>query len=105
MGTGHINFFKNKILYLNRRLAEVNAELNLRGINAKTTINISEYPENLLGDWAPSLNDSMIIRNRITERLITPLKARKNFHRYNKKIIENMKEFSQKLLDSSLFYV
>jgi hypothetical protein len=105
MGTGHINFFKNKIKYLNCRLKEVNKELQSRGVDAKTYIDESEYPQHLINDWIPTFEDSSIIRNRIAERLITPLKARKNFHRYKKQIIENIEEFAQNLLESELFYV
>lgn len=105
MGVGHINFFKNKIKYLNRRLLEVNMELQFRGVDAKTAINELEYPSQLVNDWTPSIEDSIIIRNRIAERLITPLKARKNFHRYKKQIIENVEEFAQNLMESELFYV
>ena len=105
MGVGHINFFKNKIKYLNRRLLEVNMELQFRGVDAKTAINELEYPLQLVNDWTPSIEDSIIIRNRIAERLITPLKARKNFHRYKKQIIENIEEFAQNLIESELFYV
>lgn len=105
MGTGHINFFKNKIAYLNRRLKEVNTELNIRGIHAKTFIDESEYPKELVNDWSPTLSDSLIIRNRISERLITPLKARPNFHRYKKQIIEDITQFSDNLYYSTLFAV
>ncbi len=105
MGTGHINFFKNKIAYLNRRLQAVNAELNLRGIKAKTEIDEAEYPKHLVNDWKPTMTDSTIIRDRIVERLMSPLKARKNFHRHNKIIIENISDFARQLKESELFHV
>lgn len=113
LGKGHINFFKNKIAYLQKRLQEVNKELNRRGIRNSTVIDLSEFPEELWyhpecypnSDIFPNIHDSMRIRRRITERLINPLKAKPGFHRYQKQPIEDMQKFAYELFNSELFYV
>ena len=42
LGNGHINFFKNKILYLYNRLNAVNEEMRRRNFNPTTKINLDE---------------------------------------------------------------
>lgn len=105
IGNGHINFFKNKLYYLNRRLLAVNKELGNRNIRHSTKIDLGEFPSELRGDWKPTIESSNIIRERIADRLIHPLKAKKGFHRFYKKPIENMNDFSCKMLNSELFEV
>lgn len=105
LGTGHINFFKNKILYLKLRLDEVNKELSLRGIKNSTFIDPITFPAKLKNFWAPRLNDSIIIRQRIFERLKEPLRAKPGFHKYRKAKIDNISDFANTMLNSELFYV
>lgn len=105
IGKGHINFFKTKLYYLNKRLLAVNNELGNRNIRHSTKIDLNEFPSELWNDWRPNLEDSKIIRFRIFDRLNYPLKARKGFHRYYKKPIENVHDFSCGMLNSELFEV
>lgn len=105
LGKGHINFFKDKLLYLSLRLDEVNRELTRRGIRNSTKIQLTEFPVELVWGWTPTLSASDILRDRIKERLLNPLKARPNFHRYYKKPIENMEAFANKMLNSKLYFV
>jgi len=106
LGKGHINFFKPKIMYLAKRLVEVNNEMKLRGFNPGTSIDVFEFNFLfLLNNWTPSFQDTCIVRSRIIERLKTPLKAKPGFHKYYGKSIEDMDEFCQKLKNSELFYV
>lgn len=105
LGTGHINFFKNKILYLKSRLEAVNSELARRGIKNSTTINISEYPYQYCNVWKPTKEASIILRNRISERLKNPLKAKNNFHRYYKQPIKDMEQFINNMIESELHHV
>lgn len=105
LGKGHINFFKNKLLYLAYRLLIVNMELTKRGIKNSTIIRLDEFPVELTNDWTPTWEDSKIIRFRIFDRLNYPLKARKGFHRYYKNPIENLHDFSCNMLNSELFEV
>lgn len=105
LGKGHINFFKDKILYLHFRLEEVNKELSKRGIKNSTFIQFREFPVQLIAGWKPSFVDSSIIRERIKERLIKPLKAKPGFHKYYGKPISNMEEFANKMIESKLYWV
>jgi len=105
LGAGHINFFKNKILYLSKRLKVVNNEMRNRGMNPGTHLDILEFPRDLCNDWTPNFEDSKILRERIFDRLISPLRAKKGFHRYNKVPIENLAQFAFKLKNSELYPV
>lgn len=84
LGVGHINFFKNKILYLKNRLDLVNSEMKRRNFNPGTKIDLSEYPIELINDWTPSYEDSKIIRARIISRLITRARGQSGigYYRY-----------------------
>ncbi len=90
LGKGHVNFFKNKLLYLKTRLELVNSHLDARGIKHSTVINQEDYPSELWNDWTPTMEDSKIVRDRIAHRLWYPLKARKNFHRWYKEPIDDI---------------
>lgn len=105
LGKGHINFFKDKLLYLSLRLDEVNKELTRRDIRNSTKIQLTEFPVELVWGWTPTRPASKILRERIKERLLNPLKARPNFHRYYKNPIENMEDFADRMLNSNLYFV
>ena len=105
LGKGHMNFFKDKILYLHYRLIEVNKELSLRGIKNSTRVNFREFPSELTYSWIPKFRDSELVRKRISERLITPLKAKPGFHKYYGKSIDDMEDFTNKIINHTLFWV
>lgn len=110
LGTGHINFFKPKILYLKDRLTEVNNEMVNRGFKPGTSINLLEveFPQgNIFGKayWEPSFQDSCFVRQRIAERIKSPMKAKKGFHKYYGKPIEDINLFCEQMKKSKLFYV
>lgn len=110
LGKGHMNFFKPKILYLKDRLTEVNEEMKKRGFNPGTKINLLEveFPQgNIFGKsyWDPSIEDSMLVRERIVERLKNPRKAKPGFHRYFSEPIQDLDLFCNNLLNSELYYV
>ncbi len=108
-GKGHINFFKNKLIYLKRRLEEVNAEMHSRGFKASTQIDdvIQEAPARLLQDWVPATRDTDIIRGRISSRLQTRVKGQPGlgYYRYNRDLIEDMDSFVQRFNQSELYHV
>jgi len=108
LGTGHINFFKNKILYLKKRLDEVNKELLRRDFHPSTNINLSEYPIELINDWKPDLKSTEIIRKRIIERLLNPKSGvdGKVFHKYCRKSIgPDMNNFIERIKNSEINFV
>ncbi len=105
MGKGYINFFKNKLYYLNRRLLAVNNELSNRNIRHSTSIDLGEFPSELHGDWSPSVQESKLIRHRISDRLFRPLKAKPGFHKHYKNTIDNIPKFAYIMLRSKLYFV
>lgn len=107
LGAGHINFFKPKLLYLQRRLLDLNAEIVRRGFDAGNTIDLPNLPQvkRFCHDWAPSTRDTKIVRKRIVERLTAPLKAKSSFHKYMGEPIADMHQFCNTLLNSPLHYV
>lgn len=108
MGKGHINFFKNKLIYLKSRLDEVNGEMKRRGFKPGTHIDLAEFPKEFHGNWKPSLKDTAILRSRVVERLRKPKsgKVGKDYHRYESKVLgENLDIFCSELLKSEIYYV
>ncbi len=107
LGTGHINFFKPRLSYLNRRLIEVNGEMKNRGFNPNTSIDLSEFVDRKchIKDWSPTFADSCLVRQRIIERLTNPLKAKVGFHRYYGNPIVDMNSFCNQLKSSKLYHV
>ena len=103
LGKGHVNFFKNKLLYLKNRLELVNSHLDVRGIKNSTVINQEDYPPQLWNDWTPTMEDSKIVRDRIAHRLRNPLKAKNNFHRWYKELInDTIDQFVTRMIFSYL---
>lgn len=84
LGEGHINFFKNKLFYLKKRLDLVNQELIYRGFSASNKINLVEFPVKYHNDWTETPIAFYLIKDRIIDRLNAPLKAKKDFHKYHK---------------------
>jgi len=91
LGTGHINFFKDKIVYLSRRLNAVKLEMKRRGFSADNyKIDFNKIPQQFLNDWTPTEKDFVEVKNRIIDRVENPLKAKKSFHKYNKSELYNV---------------
>lgn len=108
MGKGHINFFKNKLVYLKKRIDDVNNEMLRRGFNPGTKIDLNEFPLELHGDWTPTMEDSIILRERVADRLITRAngKSASRLHRYNRRYLGwYNKCLGTKIIESDLYYV
>lgn len=105
LGAGHINFFKPKLKYLARRLIEVNKEMMARRFNPGTDESYLQSPPEFQNDWQPTLEDSILVRNRIIEKMLfKPL----GFWRYKQNKISNLLEidiFKDNLLKSNLYFV
>ena len=56
-------------------------------------------------DWMPDMGASMILRNRIVERLQHPLNGKpgKDYHRYKSSLIGNFDNFCDTLHNSELY--
>lgn len=108
LGKGHINFFKDKLVYLTQRLHEVNKQIAARGYSSGTHIDLDEYPAQFHNDWSPTWDATALVRARIASRLMSPKSGRKGseFHRYKGKVLgAAMDQFCADMLDSPLFYV
>ena len=70
LGTGHVKFFYNKLLYLKNRYVDLYDECIKRGFNVTNYISAwDDVPEHLLGDYQPTQQDREIILERIKQRL------------------------------------
>mgnify|MGYP003122822287 CR=1 FL=1 len=70
LGTGHVKFFYNKLLYLKKRYVSLYEECVKRGFNVQNYIEAwNDVPEELMNDYKVKSNDAKIIRERINERL------------------------------------
>lgn len=70
LGKGHITFFKNKIVYLQKRHELIKKEMIVRGFKPKKKISILKLSKSLLNDWSPRKEDYIIIKQRIAERIL-----------------------------------
>ena len=70
LGTGHVKFFYNKLLYLKKRYVTIYEECIKRGFNVQNYIEAwNDIPAELMNDYNVRANDIRIIRERINERL------------------------------------
>ena len=70
LGTGHVKFFYNKLLYLKKRYVRLYEECIERGFNVQNYIEAwNDIPAELMNDYNVRANDIRIIRERINERL------------------------------------
>jgi deoxyribonuclease (pyrimidine dimer) len=102
LGTGHMLFWVNKMVYLKRRHEEVKREVARRGFKVTDKeIDLNEFPKEFVNDWQPTLEDSMILRERLKWKLYN----KPNIWRYERKYITDIDTFSNELMNSELFYV
>jgi len=71
LNTGHVYFFYDKGLYLNKRYDELVEEMENRGFIVDYTRKFPKdvFPKELYNDWMPTLEDQKIIRKRIAEKI------------------------------------
>ena len=71
LNSGHVYFFYNKGLYLNRRYKELVQEMKERGFNPDPDRKFPKevFPKELYNDWMPSLDEQKIVRQRIEEKI------------------------------------
>ena len=69
LGTGHVKFFYNKLLYLKNRYISLYNECIKRGFNVQNYISAwDNVPQELMNDYKVEDNDIKIIKQRIYER-------------------------------------
>ena len=92
LGKGHMKFFKNKLLYLQKRHDKISLEMLERGFKPKIKLNLDkEFEKEYLNNYQPKEKDYKIIRQRIKERL----QLKPNFYTYYKKPIKLVKKFKK----------
>ena len=70
LGTGHVKFFYNKLLYLKFRYSKLYVECIKRGFNVQNYIGAwNNVPEELMNGYKPTLLDRLIVQERINEKL------------------------------------
>ena len=71
LNTGHVYFFYDKGLYLNKRYDKLVDEMKSRGFNPDINRKFPKevFPKELYNDWMPTLDDQKIIRKRIEEKI------------------------------------
>ena len=82
LNNGHVYFFYDKGLYLNRRYKELVQEMKERGFNPDPDRKFPKevFPKELYNDWMPSLDEQKIVRQRIEEKI----KMKPNWYRKTK---------------------
>lgn len=78
LGKGHILFFKDKLIYLQKRHESIKMEMRKRGFRTDVNINLRYFPKELKNDWKPVASDIRIIK----ERLIWKLQQKPDYYRY-----------------------
>ena len=69
LGTGHVKFFYDKLLYLKKRYISLYNECIKRGFNVQNYISAwDNVPQKLMNDYRVKANDCRIIRQRINDR-------------------------------------
>ena len=72
LNNGHVYFFYDKGLYLDKRYTEIVNEMKSRGFNpdSNRVFPIEIFKDNdLYNDWTPTIEDQKLIRQRIQERI------------------------------------
>lgn len=69
LGTGHVKFFYDKLLYLKKRYISLREECYKRGYKVQDYEEAwDNVPQELMGDYTPTKEDREIILQRIKER-------------------------------------
>lgn len=102
LGKGHITFWRDKQLYLKRRHEAIVREMLVRGFNPSMSFyDLDTIPAEFLNDWFPTRDDSLLIRERIIERLL----QKPEWYRYKGKYIySQLDSYVDMLRNSEVIY-
>lgn len=85
LGTGHVKFFLNKMLFIFNRYKVVRNECILREFNITDySSNILNIDDQYMNDYIPTKDEFNLLKERITERINT---SNKQYFRYYRKRI------------------
>ena len=108
LGKGHINFFKIRLRYLCRRHDEVVKECYARDFNCVSLcMNPVFYPVDYCKGWKPTIDDSMVIRKRVVEKIWARYEKNPKFWRHYRCVLSKseLDEATKRVLEGDLFYV
>lgn len=80
LGPGHINFFKNKLKYLQDRHEFLKKEMIKRDYKPTKSIDLTKFDKELVNDWKPREKDYKIIKKRLIEKI----NLKPDYYRYYK---------------------
>ncbi len=73
LGSGHVKFFYNKLLYIQHRFGYVKREMKRRGFRIRQVVARlhwpKETPPELWQNWEPSVRDMNVVRARIKQKV------------------------------------
>jgi hypothetical protein len=70
MSAGHVKFFYNKGLYLQRRHRDLRAEMERRGMKANLRLGMAMFNHyGMMGDWEPAEDAMRVNIERLCERI------------------------------------
>jgi deoxyribonuclease (pyrimidine dimer) len=86
LNTGHVYFFYDKGLYLDKRYNQLVKEMICRGFNPDLSRRFPKevFPSDLYNDWTPSVADQELVKDRIKEKIA----MRPNWYRKTRKEAE-----------------
>lgn len=99
LSSGHVKFYRNKLLYLAKRHQSLLAECKVRGINIdpKIRVDLDSLPDHIkmfcCNDWTPTKVDHTILINRLRERFDLRKKSYNMTIDYHKIRIDSELEF------------
>lgn len=95
LGKGHMKFFKNKLKYIHHRHELLKIEMRKRNFKTNITIDLNQFPKELINDWKAKPKDYKIIKQRIKEKL----RLKPEYYRYYGEYKES--EIFLKLIDEA----
>ena len=70
LGKGHVHFFTDRLGYLLNRYKDIHQECLRRGFKVEDYSSAwNDIPSELMQDYTPTIQDKILIENRINERL------------------------------------
>jgi deoxyribonuclease (pyrimidine dimer) len=100
LGKGHIKFFANKLLYLERRFNLIKEELKKRNYNVTKdfTFQYKDLDVSLWNNYYPTNQDYIIIKTRLKEKIL----LKPNYYTYYKKKLNPKECFKLMEIDENV---
>ena len=70
LGKGHVTFFYDKGAYLAKRHEELRNEMASRGFTANYELDLSNWPQDVMNDWLPTVDAKLSNVARIINRMV-----------------------------------